>query len=259
MLSTEAGRLKSMFEMQESLNVYANGAGYKETKICAKTGKHIDYRRCAWMETAKFVDSFDWEHWKHGKNDIENAKTKLVDIWHFLMSAELMENGEADDDMLERTAGIVRAGRVGVSSDEYVISAAEMLVRDLLNLEVHIFPRNGRGEIVMSFFELCGLVGLSFEELYQRYIIKNTLNKFRQDNGYADGTYIKLWHDGKEDNVFAVMLADAIKAELNKDSLYNAMKYFYNSIVKPHNGSFGGSLEEWSNMIKEKIALSLKG
>lgn len=36
--------------------------------------------------------------------------------------------------------------------------------------------------------------------LFESYVGKNVLNKFRQDNGYKEGTYIKIWKDGREDN-----------------------------------------------------------
>ncbi len=255
MQSKEGKCLRAMLEMQESLNVYTNGENYKQTKVCKKTAKPINYRRCAWMETAEFVDSFDWKHWKHGVNDIENAKTELVDIWHFLMSAELMENGEVDDKTLEMSAEIVVDSNT-MPMDTNIYALAEFLVKDLLNYEMSIFPHESRGEILRTFFELCHLVGLSFDELYQRYIVKNTLNKFRQDNGYTDGSYIKIWHDGKEDNTFAVMFADAIN-ELNKDNLYSAMTYFYNNIVKPHNGSFSGDLNAIGQNIKDNVGVSL--
>jgi hypothetical protein len=40
---------------------------------------------------------------------------------------------------------------------------------------------------------------LSFEQLYRMYVGKNVLNFFRQDHGYKDGSYIKIWA-GREDN-----------------------------------------------------------
>jgi len=54
---------------------------------------------------------------------------------------------------------------------------------------------------------------MSFDELYQIYVGKNVLNMFRQDNGYKEGTYNKVWN-GREDNEY---LADIMK-ELNGDS-----------------------------------------
>ncbi len=102
------------------------------------------------------------------------------------------------------TVDIIESSKT-MSKGVNIYAVAEFLVKDLLNQEISIFPHESRGEILRTFFELCHLTGLSFDELYQRYIIKNTLNKFRQDNGYTDGSYIKIWHNGKEDNAFAVM------------------------------------------------------
>jgi len=55
---------------------------------------------------------------------------------------------------------------------------------------------------------------MSFDELYEIYVGKNVLNMFRQDNGYKEGTYNKVW-SGREDNEH---LADIMK-QLNGDSL----------------------------------------
>ena len=52
---------------------------------------------------------------------------------------------------------------------------------------------------------------------------KNCLNKFRQDNGYKEGTYIKEWN-GREDNVVMIEIIetmenvsfDILDAELTK-------------------------------------------
>jgi len=208
--------------MQEALNVHTNGVYYRETNVCAKTGKPINYRRCAWMETAEFIDSFDWKHWKHGKDDLENAKTELVDIWHFLMSAELIENGMPDDSSLEYA-------HESISTNPYthdIFAVADIFVCGVIG-EPNIFPRQEAEGVLSDFLLLCVLVGLSFDELYKKYIIKNTLNIFRQDHGYAEGTYIKIWADGKEDNVFANEFADALGDKLSKDELYGSLKDFY--------------------------------
>ena len=56
-----------------------------------------------------------------------------------------------------------------------------------------------RGFSVVAFHDLMVAADMSFDELYVGYIGKNVLNFFRQDHGYKDGTYIKVWN-GKEDN-----------------------------------------------------------
>ena len=49
------------------------------------------------------------------------------------------------------------------------------------------------------FLQLLSASALSPLALYRHYVGKNMLNRFRQDHGYRDGSYRKLW-DGREDN-----------------------------------------------------------
>jgi len=234
-------KLVTMFEMQEALNVHTNGAKYKETHICAKTGKSIDYRRCAWMETAEFVDSFDWKHWKHGKDDIENAKTELVDIWHFLMASELIGDGTPSDILLDILASILWQKSKSSDTEVPIFATAEAFIGSLIDRRNPIFPASDElnpNNPFCIFLDLCNSVHLSFDELYQRYIVKNTLNIFRQDNGYADGSYIKIWETKAEDNVFAVEFAEKLSDGLSKDRLYDVLKYYYEHAVKNSRRTF---------------------
>ena len=51
--------------------------------------------------------------------------------------------------------------------------------------------------------------GLNWDSLFKQYVSKNVLNFFRQDHGYKEGTYLKLWH-GREDNEHLVELMDSL-------------------------------------------------
>jgi hypothetical protein len=69
---------------------------------------------------------------------------------------------------------------------------------------------------------------LSFDELYKTYIGKNVLNFFRQDHGYKEGSYIKIWN-GKEDNeylseILAKLDADSVDFS---DQVYQQLLQFY--------------------------------
>jgi len=65
----------------------------------------------------------------------------------------------------------------------------------------------------MLFWDLLHAAGMDFDDLYRQYVGKNVLNFFRQDHGYKEGSYIKLWQ-GREDNEHLV----EILAELNSDT-----------------------------------------
>ena len=73
---------------------------------------------------------------------------------------------------------------------------------------------------------ICDEIGLTGLELYRRYLVKNILNKFRQDNGYATGAYIKMW-DSVEDNVVALDIAEKLGDELNEQTLVNELNKAY--------------------------------
>ncbi len=71
-------------------------------------------------------------------------------------------------------------------------------------------------------------IDLTFEDLYVSYISKNVLNFFRQDNGYQDGSYKKVW-SGKEDNEHLVELVGDLdkNSKTFKDNLYNSLQVRY--------------------------------
>ena len=69
---------------------------------------------------------------------------------------------------------------------------------------------------------------MSFESLYRSYVGKNVLNFFRQDNGYKDGSYRKLWQ-GREDNEHLVELVATLDSDAADyaDDLYQALEQRY--------------------------------
>ena len=67
---------------------------------------------------------------------------------------------------------------------------------------------------------------LSFNTV-RYYFGKNVLNKFRQDNGYKEGSYKKIWKI-KEDNVVMLEIVHQLEV-VNFDTVYNALKTAYNS------------------------------
>lgn len=76
-----------------------------------------------------------------------------------------------------------------------------------------------------DFFELAYMSKLNLQDLYRLYIGKNILNQFRQDNGYKEGTYVKVW-DGKEDNIVVPELWEE-NASLTPKVLYRALQKAY--------------------------------
>ena len=190
-------KLKRMLTLQQQLNDETNGKEWE--RGLTKQGKIIDWKRAIYLELAELIDSYPWKHWKSidAKVDYENIKVELVDIWHFVMSEILRQNYldkklSFDElaSLIEKDIKDIRA----VKKENFYQEIEEF--EKLLSL---LFCNFDIWEFTKEFFKASYMVGLDFNSLYQLYIGKNILNKFRQDNGYKEGTYNKYWGD-KEDN-----------------------------------------------------------
>ena len=53
---------------------------------------------------------------------------------------------------------------------------------------------------------------MDLKELFSLYVGKNVLNRFRQDNGYKEGSYRKLWA-GREDNEHLIEILESVSTE----------------------------------------------
>jgi len=67
--------------------------------------------------------------------------------------------------------------------------------------------------------------GLNLDTLYTLYVGKNILNRFRQDHGYKEGTYIKIWN-GEEDNVTMQKVLEE-NENVTPNELYKALEAAY--------------------------------
>ncbi len=191
-----------MLQLQNELNNDTNGVQWREGKT--KQGKIINWRRCITMETAELIDSFPWKHWKSidAKPDFENIKIELVDIWHFLMSYLLVHNTIEEAakliENLKETKSDIKIPKHWDNDkvDEYLDIFEELMALSLVKNESEMMQE----ALLEQFFKACDSVGLKYDNLYRLYIGKNALNQFRQQHGYKEGTYQKIWN-GKEDNV----------------------------------------------------------
>ncbi|MDR1008380.1 MAG: dUTP diphosphatase [Campylobacteraceae bacterium] len=231
---TNREKLEAMFKLQRSLNDATNGKGWENGYT--KTNNIINWRRCIYMECAELVDSFQWKHWKDLKKPIdwENVRVEIVDIWHFIMSL-ILEHYKHDNlgDIDTIVANIENAqGFKEFCSDPFNIKAANSF--EIINdTEVIIHKATAKGytkfdPMLVEYFTLSLKCGINLSLLYQYYIAKNVLNHFRQNNGYKDGSYKKIWN-GKEDNT--VML-EILKSGLQDiDEIYQKLEEVYKKAI----------------------------
>jgi dimeric dUTPase (all-alpha-NTP-PPase superfamily) len=218
-----------MLQLQASLNEATNGEDW--TKGITKNKRVINWKRCIYMECAEIIDSFSWKHWKslNQKADWGNLQIEVVDVWHFIMSLAIenysqTSRGGVEDIAINITQStsfhkIEAENKIFAKQDE-VITKVEEIMFNSLNKDNLILE-----ELISDFFDLVFMSGLDLESLYKLYVGKNILNQFRQDNGYKDGTYIKVWA-GEEDNVVMKRIWQE-NENLKPDILYKELTKAY--------------------------------
>lgn len=144
-----------------------------------------DYYRAIWVECAEMLDHFGWKWWKKQEPDSDQVKLELVDIWHFALS-ELLRADALTDDIALSLADV----DAGDTDPEQFRQSIEVLAESALR---------SRSFELAPFINAMRALPMSYEELFELYIGKNVLNRFRQDHGYKTGHYKKLWQ-GREDN-----------------------------------------------------------
>ena len=223
-----------MLQLQNQLNDATNGEDW--VKGITKNNKIINWNRCIYMECAEMIDSFPWKHWKNieVEPDWENHQIEVVDVWHFIMSLAIenysqtlrggVEDVANDISVMEAFSKIDTEATKFAEPDE-VIAKVENIMRivlaqDKLDLE----------GLLAEFFDLVVMSGLNLNTLYRLYVGKNILNQFRQDHGYKDGSYIKIW-DGEEDNVVMKRIWEE-NGDITPEKLYHELTKFYLALTK---------------------------
>lgn len=198
-------QLATMLDMQNAMN----------TKV------HADWRnqgfawyRAIWTECAELMDHYGWKWWKKQTPDVDQVKLELVDIWHFGLSICLLQS----DNHGQLAQSLAAEFDDGAQNGDFRALLEDFTAATLVT----------KGFDTRLFARLLAAVGMDFDELYMRYMGKNVLNFFRQDNGYQDGSYRKNWH-GKEDNEHLVEIVaqlDASSATFKED-IYQALASRY--------------------------------
>lgn len=223
-----------MLQLQTQLNDATNGDEW--TKGTTKNGKTIDWNRCTYMECAEIIDSFSWKHWKsiHQEPDWDNLQIEVVDVWHFIMSLAI-ENYAKNmrGDVVNLAMNISELDSFNkINSDNTSFDTQSNIITKVENIMLISLKKSNEDleELISDFFDLVVMSGLDLETLYRLYVGKNILNQFRQDNGYKDGSYIKVWN-GEEDNVVMKRIWEE-NADIKPEVLYKELAKLYHSLNK---------------------------
>ena len=197
--------LMTMASLQEEHNVQVH-AEWKE--------QGYDYYRAIWVECAEMLDHFGWKWWKKQESDIDQVKLELVDIWHFALS-ELIRSDQLNTSLGEELAKVEPID----STPETFRKAIEALA---------ISSLQSRSFRMSDFTNAMRTLPMDLKELFALYVGKNVLNRFRQDHGYKEGSYRKLWA-GREDNEHLIEILGSVSVEPEQmfDMLYQQLELRY--------------------------------
>ncbi len=198
-------QLLVMLEMQDAMNAHVN-PDWRDAGNA--------WYRAIWTECAEMLDHYGWKWWKHQKPDMEQVKLEIVDIWHFTLSAQLMQGLP-----MEQTAETIADHLAQPAESADLRVAIEELAKDAI--ETH-------GANIAIFASLMGHAGMRFDDLYRMYVGKNVLNFFRQDHGYKEGHYVKIWQ-GREDNEHLVDILERLDPDSGSfgDDIYRELSAAY--------------------------------
>jgi dimeric dUTPase (all-alpha-NTP-PPase superfamily) len=198
-------KILTMLELQDAMNCKVNPdwreAGYP-------------WYRAIWTECAEMLDHYGWKWWKHQEPDMRQVHLEIVDIWHFALSDLILHSDSLDSAASRALEGLSREHRA-VDFRESIEQLAMATIQT-------------RSADLEHFALLMRAAELSFDELFKTYVGKNVLNFFRQDHGYKDGSYIKVWQ-GREDNEHLAEILSSLDADSPNfsDDVYQQLKSAY--------------------------------
>ena len=183
----------------------------------------FEWYRAIWIEAGELIDHYGYKWWKKQAPEMAQVQLEVIDIWHFGMSALLAEQLAAGHTLEQVADHILATLSQHKVAHSLVREATEALA--LHSLETKSFCP-GR------FQDLMVACGLDYSALFRAYVGKNVLNFFRQDHGYQEGTYKKIW-DGREDNEHLAEVASSLQSDAPDyaDALYTALSKRYAAVI----------------------------
>ena len=196
-------QFQAMLEMQDAMNRRVHDDWIE---------RDFEWYRALWIECGELIDHYGYKWWKKQTADMEQVQLEVIDIWHFGMLFDGRNIEQIAEDLCQQL-------------DAEAIPEADVL-RAAEVLACHTLAK--REFSIALFWSLLQAAQMSFDDLYRAYVGKNVLNFFRQDHGYQQGSYLKMWGD-REDNEHLVELVAQLDQGATDfaDLLYQALQSRY--------------------------------
>ena len=205
LLSTAKNQITQMLSMQDAMN-----SRVSETW----RDNNYEWYRAIWVECAEMLDHHGWKWWKHQEIDVAQVQLELVDIFHFGLSLRLM-SGDSIENITQTLATELTQNS---GQQDFKIALEGLASAAVTN----------KAFDALALADCMRLMAMDLDELFRQYVGKNTLNFFRQDHGYKEGSYIKIWH-GEEDNEVLANLVTTLDTTADdfQQQLYSELKSKY--------------------------------
>lgn len=220
-------QITKLFTMQDQLNTYI----HPEWKT-----QGFNWDLAIVDECMEIHGHLGWKWWKKdykvGLTEANKKQVQLevIDILHFVISS-MSEKGFRYIFLLE------------INEPHFAAFNLAESLKALLKIAGNYI--SSASEYAWIFRNLAHSVELTEQEILETYTQKYVLNKFRQDHGYKDGSYVKEWDIAVEnpqgvfegwtyeDNEVLTRLVTGLQME-SKDTtdeieLYNRLELAYNS------------------------------
>jgi|TARA_R110000764_G_scaffold17149_6_gene47293 dimeric dUTPase (all-alpha-NTP-PPase superfamily) len=205
LLSTAKNQITQMLSMQDAMN-----SRVSETW----RDNNYEWYRAIWVECAEMLDHHGWKWWKHQEIDVAQVQLELVDIFHFGLSLRLMSGDSIENITQTLTTELTQNS----GQQDFKIALESLASAAVTN----------KAFDALALADCMRLMAMDLDELFRQYVGKNTLNFFRQDHGYKEGSYIKIWH-GEEDNEVLANLVTTLDTTADdfQQQLYSELKAKY--------------------------------
>lgn len=235
MAKTEAKNIKDrilsmgeLAEKQDWLNSNAfkkpnwRNVGHKDELTFFHFSTQIARELVELIESDGIVNSW-WKHHKDNDIDTFNVKIEAIDILHFHMACyirSIVENNSNKLDIPKKAYDCFFGSDVAelasnttvddfpklINNGELNYQEFTMLMNEFMatDQKVRSYPTESRLNVVSTIYYgvfqvLSTLLRMNSQEISAIFVAKYELNRFRQTDGYKNGSYVKVV-DGVEDN-----------------------------------------------------------
>lgn len=204
-ISTAKNQISQMLTMQDAMNT-------RVSETWRTNG--YEWYRAIWVECAEMLDHHGWKWWKHQEIDVAQVQLELVDIFHFGLSLRLMTGENIETIIATLTEELTQTIPSTSTENDFKIALEHLASSAVTDKAFN----------ALALANCMRLMNMDLDELFRQYVGKNTLNFFRQDHGYKEGSYIKIWH-GEEDNEVLANLVNTLDSSATdfQKILYQAL------------------------------------